>query len=328
MFIRSKKRGDKTYLMIVKNERSGGKIKQTVLHSLGRLDELEASGKLDGLLLSGQRFSKNLAVLSAHERGESVTMRTKTIGPGLIFEKLWRNLRIDKILAERLRKRKFEFSVERAIFLTVLHRLFSPGSDRAAEKWKEDYAISGSEKLDLHHLYRAMAWLGEELPEDEQGGATPFSSRCTKDEIEEALFRERRDLFSGLDLVFFDTTSIYFEGEGGDTIGQYGYSKDHRPDLKQMVVGVILDGRGRPICCELWPGNTADVKSLLPIAERLKKRFSVENICVVADRGMIKAETIKDFEDKKWGYILGVRMYNAREKLDHFLDQVRMENEV
>ena len=90
-------------------------------------------------------------------------------------------------------------------------------------------------------------------------GRDAVRSRCTKDRIEEALFEHRRDLFSELQLVFFDTTSIYFEGQGGESLGQRGYSKDHRPDLRQMIVGAVLDGQGRPICCELWPGNTTDV---------------------------------------------------------------------
>ena len=90
-----------------------------------------------------------------------------------------------------------------------------------------------------------MGWLGQPLGADEQFGATPFAPRCTKDVIEEQLFKSRRDLFAGLDLVFFDTTSIYFEGAGGETIGQNGHSKDHRPDLKQMVVGMILDDQRR-----------------------------------------------------------------------------------
>jgi transposase len=67
-------------------------------------------------------------------------------------------------------------------------------------------------------------------------------------------------LFGDLTLVFFDTTSIYFEGNGGEEIGAYGHSKDHRPDLKQMVEGIVIDNTGRPICCELWPGSTADVR--------------------------------------------------------------------
>jgi transposase len=291
----------------------GGKVKQHVLLRLGRLDELLASGRLDSLIQSLGRFSEKLAVLDAHARGDSITTRSARIGPGLVFQRLWQSCSIDKVLTTLLQGRRFEFSVERAIFLTVLHRLFAPGSDRAAEKWKNDYTIDGVGELDLHHLYRAMAWLGEELPKAQQDGATLFAPRTNKDLIEEELFARRRDLFSDLDLVFFDTTSIYFEGQGGDTIGQRGHSKDHRPDLKQMVVGIVLDQKGNPVCSELWPGNTADVKSLVPIVERLKSRFGIGSVCIVADRGMISAATLAEVEQRKWQYILGVRMRSSTE---------------
>jgi hypothetical protein len=95
-----------------------------------------------------------------------------------------------------------KFALERPVFLTVLHRLFVSGSDRAADRWRDDYAIAGVEGLDLHHLYRAMAWLGEELPAKDQDGRTPFAPRCVKDVVEERLFGYRRDLFTHLDLVF------------------------------------------------------------------------------------------------------------------------------
>jgi hypothetical protein len=313
VFIRTQSNGFRTYLLIVDNERVDGKVKQRVLFRLGRLDELLASGQLDSLIQSLSRFSDKLAVLGAHARGDSIATRSARIGPALIFERLWQACSINEVLTALLEGRRFEFSVERAIFLTVLHRLFAPGSDRAAEKWKDDYAIEGVADLELHHLYRAMAWLGEVLPQAEQDGATPFAPRTNKDLIEEALFARRRDLFSDLDIVFFDTTSIYFEGEGGETIGQRGHSKDHRPDLKQMVVGMVLDRNGNPVCSELWPGNTADVKSLVPIVERLKNRFGIGSVCIVADRGMISAETVREVELRKWSYILGVRMRSSTE---------------
>jgi transposase len=297
----------------VDNQWVDGKVKQRVLHRLGRLDELLANGQLDSLIQSLGRFSEKFAILGAHARGDSITTRSARIGPALIFQRLWQTCSVDKVLTALLEGRRFEFPVERAIFLTVLHRLFAPGSDRAAEKWKDDYAIEGVSELDLHHLYRAMAWLGEVLPKDRQDGATPFSPRTNKDLIEEDLFALRRDLFSDLDIVFFDTTSIYFEGEGGETIGQRGHSKDHRPDLKQMVVGMVLDQSGNPICSELWPGNTADVKSLVPIVERLKGRFGIGSVCIVADRGMISAETLAEVEKRAWNYILGVRMRSSKE---------------
>ena len=153
------------------------------------------------------------------------------------------------------------------------------------------------------------------MPKDQQKDKTPFAPRCVKDRIEEDLFAHRRDLFTDLQLVFFDTTSIYFEGEGGETLGKLGHSKDHRPDLKQMIVGAVLDGQGRPICCELWPGNTTDVTTLIPVVDRLRSRFGDHRVCIVADRGMISKETIEDLEkdERDWLYILGARMRSQNE---------------
>ena len=130
------------------------------------------------------------------------------MGPPKVFGRLWEQLGIKKIIKELLGNRKYEFDVERALFLTVLHRLMVSGSDRSAEQWCRGYAIEGIAEIELHHLYRAMAWLGEPMPSNKQAGATPFAPRCIKDLIEESLFAQRHDLFSGLDLVFFDTTSI------------------------------------------------------------------------------------------------------------------------
>ena len=269
------------------------------------------SGQLDLLLQSLGRFSDKYVVLGAHRNGQSITTQTRILGPAIIFERLWEECGIQQVLNRLRRHRHFQFSVERAVFLTVLHRLVAPGSDRAAERWKQNYLIAGAESLELQHLYRAMAWLGEPLPEAEQKGATPFVARTTKDLVEEELFRHRRDLFSSLDLVFFDTTSIYFEGEDGQTIGWYGHSKDHRPDRLQMVVGMVLDNHGNPVCSELWPGNATDVKSLVPMVDRLKTRFPVGEVCIVADRGMISAETMSDLQRRNWKYILGVRMRSS-----------------
>ena len=321
MFVRSKKSGAYEYLQVVCNERIEGRVKQRVIATLGRRDVLQKTGQLDALLASCSRFAEHTAVLTAHRQGRISPAAKVRIGPVLVFARLWSELGLPKIFRRLLAERKFEFDVERAVFLTVLHRLFAPGSDRAAEVWRRKYAIEGVEQLQLHHLYRTMAWLGEPLPEDQQAGATPFAPRSVKDLIEEALFQQTRDLFSGLDLVFFDTTSIYFEGEGGETVGQYGHSKDHRPDRKQMVVGVILDGEGRPVCCELWPGNTTDVTTLIPIVDRLKQRFHIRSICVVADRGMISKDTIQRLQatDRDVRYLLGARLRSVKEVYDQVL---------
>ena len=313
MFARIKKSGRHQYLQIVENRREGKKIIQRVIATIGRMDRLHAKGEVETLIRSLSRFSeKVLLILSGKSH---VNASARKIGPSLIFERLWKELGINKVITHLLCERKFEFDVERAIFLTVLHRIFMSGSDRSCDKWRRDYVIEGVDDLSLHHLYRAMAFIGEETKE--QKDRTPFSPRCIKDLIEEGIFFENRDLFTGLDLVFFDTTSIYFEGEGGETLGQKGHSKDHRPDLNQMVIGTLIDDNGRPVCCEIWPGNTADVKTLIPVADRIRDRFNVIQFCIVADRGMISAKTMNDLEERNIPYILGSRMRKVNKiKLD------------
>jgi transposase len=326
MFARIKKSGKYEYLQVVENHREGSKVNQHVIATLGRLDQMHAKGEVETLIRSLSRFSEQvLLVLSGKSE---ICADTQRIGPALIFERLWKDLGISKAIENVLSDRHFFFDVERAIFLTVLHRLMVSGSDRFCDKWRRDYFVSGTDQIEIHHLYRAMAFIGEEL--DNQNGATPFAPRCTKDLIEEAMFCHNRHLFSGLDLVFFDTTSIYFEGEGGQSLGEKGFSKDNRPDLNQMIVGVVLDEKGMPLCCEMWPGNTADVESLLPIVERIRKRFQVGKFCIVADRGMISRKTLDELEkpENKIPYILGARMRNVKEIRDEVLSRAGRYREV
>ena len=309
MFARIKTSGKNQYLQIVENRKIKGKVVQRVIATIGRMDQLQEKDRIETLIRSLSRFSEKVLLILSGKSDVSAT--AKKIGPALIFERLWEQLGIKRVIKELLTHRKFDFDVERAIFLTVLHRLFVSGSDRSCEKWHRDYKIKGVKELSLHHLYRAMTFLGEQT--EEQTGATAFSPRCTKDLIEESIFLERRDLFTGLDLVFFDTTSIYFEGSGGETIGQKGHSKDHRPDLNQMVVGAVIDNKGKPVCCEMWPGNTADVKTLIPVIDRVRSRFYVGQFCIVADRGMISADNVKELEQRKIPYIFGARMRKVKE---------------
>jgi Transposase DDE domain len=310
VFFRVKPAKGHRYLQIAESFREGGKVRQRILATLGRLDILQHSGQLDRLLRSGLRYSEKLRVLDAHATGQTEPVAVRRIGPDLVFGRLWERMGFSEIIKGLAAQRRHEFDLERAVYLTVLHRLFVSGSDRAADVWKEYYCIPGAEDVSLHHLYRTMGWLGEEI-----GAGMLGSPRCTKDLIEEAVFDRGRDLFSQVGLVFFDTTSIYFEGQGGQSLGQRGYSKDHRPDLPQMVVGIVLDFQGRPICCEMWPGNTTDVKSFLPVVERMRAKFRVREICVVADRGMVSEATLEAFGtmDPPVHYIVGVRMRRTKE---------------
>jgi hypothetical protein len=318
MFARDKRIGPYTYVYLVENVRENGRTKQRIIANLGRREVVVARGDLDRLARSVARLAQRSMVLSLVEGEAPPNAVCRRIGPALLFERLWQEVGCRAVLEELAGQRQFEFAAERGIFLTVLHRLFVSGSDRAAEKWRADYRIDGTEGLQLHHLYRIMTWLGEPLVD--QSGASALAPRCRKDLVEEELFARRRDLFAELSVVFMDTTSLSFEGQGGAELGRRGHSKDYRPDLHQMIVGLVMDQDGRPLCSELWPGNTADVTTLLPVVDRLRARFGVGRICIVADRGMISAQTIAALEQRKLEYILGVRERSTAEVRSTVID--------
>ena len=321
MFFRLKSNGKFAYLQIVESFRVGSKVRQRVIANFGRYDRLLASGTLERLLANGAQFAEKAAVLTACQnlaRSEDPSSDVFILGPALVFDRLWQLTGCRASILHALRSRSFRFDVERAVFLTVLHRLCAPGSDRSALHWARDQAADGFADLQLQHLYRAMAWLGEELPALQQRNAA-HAPRCVKDEIEEDLFARRRHLFSALDLVFFDTSSHFFYGRGGKTLGRRGFSKDRRPQCPQRIVGLVLDERGLPVCTEMWPGNVADVTALVPVAERLQREFGIGSVCLVADRGMISRATMETIEAKGWSYILGCRMRNTKEFQQHVL---------
>ncbi|HEY2503628.1 MAG TPA: transposase [Mycobacterium sp.] len=303
MFIRVKKIGPYEYLYLVENAREGGRHVQRVIKALGRRDAVENSDLLDGLIASAARHSRRSIVLSSFYRGELPVLRRVSIGPDLVFGRLWRETGCRDVLRGLLGERPFGFDVERAIYLTVLHRLMISGSDRHARNWHQRLRIPDAEALTLKQAYKAMAWLGEEA----------VDNRPMTEQVEEALYRHRQPLLGELSVAFFDTTSLYFEGRGGATLGQRGFSKDVRPQLHQVVRGIVLDGQDRPIVSFLWPGNTADVTTLRPVVERLRTRFSIGRACIVADRGMISAATIAGLEAQGIDYILGVRERSTAE---------------
>jgi transposase len=321
MFARIKRSGGHEYVQIVENHRQDGRVRQTVIATLGRRDLLQAGDGLESLMASLARLTQHAILVAEGLPEDRLGVSTWRIGGPLVFQRLWEETGCQEIIQELLGRRNFEFPLERILFASVLQRIFEPGSDRACTQWLQGYRIPGLQGAQLHHWYRAMGWLGEALPPTAQRGALPFGPRTTKDLIEEALFQRGRDLLTEIDVAFFDTTTLFFEGEGGDSVGARGHNKDGHPELKQMIVGVVMDSQGNPLCCEMWPGNTSDVTTLVPIADRLRRKFHVRNFCIVADRGMISEKTIADLEARGLEYILGARMRSTSEVKDQVLSR-------
>ena len=161
MFVREKRINGYTYLYLVETVREDGRAKQRIIKNLGRKEVVVASGGLERLAASVARYAERAVVLSQLEAGNPDGLACRRIGAPLLFGRLWEQTGCRAVIQELLAGRGFGFAVERAIFATVLHRLFVPGSDRACDKWITDYAVPAVDDLALHHLYRAMAWLGE-----------------------------------------------------------------------------------------------------------------------------------------------------------------------
>jgi hypothetical protein len=166
MYFRRKTSAGRTYLQIVESRREGDQVRQQVIATLGRFDQLQASGQLERLVRSGARFAAKAMMLSAASNDAAIEIAVRRIGPALVFERLWEETGCRAVVTELAGKRKHGFALARAVFLTVLHWLFVSGSDCAADRWREDYAIAGVEGLDLRHLYRRTWWRSDCSPID------------------------------------------------------------------------------------------------------------------------------------------------------------------
>lgn len=312
MFIRAKKGGNKKhphrYLQIVESYRMGRTVRQRVICTLGRLDRLQKSGEIDGLMRSLARFSETQRVLSASHSPDVDSCQSRLWGPALVFGRLWEKQGIPPLLGALAADRRFQFDPERVTFALALQRLCRPGSDLNGSGWLKTVEAPGCERIQLQHMYRAVRWLAE-----------------VREELERELFFRDRDLFTqDLDLVFLDTTSTYlYRGEETE-YARRGYSRDHRPDLPQMVLCVAVDRRSWPIAWEILPGNTADVKAFEGAIAKLRERFNIRRVSVVADRAMLSQKTVKlltEHTTAPFDYIIGCRLRGNKEVKEKVLSR-------
>ena len=310
MFIRAKKSGSRNsprdYLQIVESFRDGKSVRQRVICTLGRLDLLQQTGQIDALIQNLARFSQNMKALSASRQPQVASCQSRCWGPALVFDRLWHKQGIADLIHKLSTERRFQFDVERAGFALALQRLCEPGSDLQGSHWLKTVECEGLESLELQHLYRTVGFLHD-----------------VRAELEKGLFLRDRDLFSQkLDLLFLDTTSTYVYGQRETEFRKRGYSRDHRGDLLQYVLCVAVDAKGWPVTWEIFPGNTADIKAFKHMVARMKERFPIGDVIVVADRAMLSAETLKllaEDTEAPFDYILGCKLRKNKEVRDQIL---------
>ena len=310
MFFRAKKSGSKNtplhYLQVVESYRDGTSVRQRVIATLGRLNQLKASGQIDGLVQSLARFSETLRVISASRDPKISSCKAKSWGPALVFDRLWNQQGLGDLIASLSSPRKFHFDLERAVFALALQRLCEPGSDLQGSQWLQGVECPGFDSLELQHLYRANGFLHE-----------------IREALEEELYFRDLNLFNQqLDVIFLDTTSTYVYRDEETAYRKRGYSRDRRGDLPQFVLCVAVNAEGWPVAWEVFPGNTADIEAFEQVIGKLRERFRIGRVIVVADRGMISKRSIQfltEHEEAPLDYILGCRMRRHKEVSEEVL---------
>ena len=290
------------YVQLAHNRRVNGVTQAEVLVNLGREDELDIDG-LRRLAASITRFTDGdgAAVLPA-AGGAFEVVASRAMGGAWLLDGLWRALGVDRALRSVLGARRFGTDVERVLFALVANRALDPASKLAAAEWaSHDAWIPGLEAMDDDHAYRAMDLLVEA---DAQA------------KVQEAVFFATADLLNlEVDLLFFDTTSTYFERDTPDPAGEdgepafraYGHSKDHRPDLPQVVIGLAVTREGIPVRVWVWPGNTNDMSVIQQVKDDLRG-WRLGRVVTVVDRGFSSDENLRYLTRAGGHWIAGERM--------------------
>ncbi len=275
------------YLKLLENRWVDGKTVQRVVANFGNVEKLDVK-KIDSAIASLLRFSSGFF----KDIRKIKTLNVKHLGPILAGEKLWDMLGMTQILNDYIPRNHLQGHAVLLIKIMVLSRLIEPESKLSLSENYKNYAISDLENnsFDSHHFYLAM---DELIPH--------------KEKIEIALHEREKDLFSlKLNMVFYDLTSSYFEGDYCP-LAKHGYSRDHRRDRKQIAIGLLVTNEGLPIAHQVYNGNTNDASTLLDQVNRLKRRFGIKQCVLVVDRGMVTEENLAKLVAQGYQYIVAIR---------------------
>jgi transposase len=318
--VKDKKGVIREYLRIVKSYREKGKTKQKIIGHLGRID-LIPEGDLTNLAKKLAKFDGN----KLYTEDELQANDALTFGPIIIIRKIWEELNLGKIIKEICN----EDISERAFVLTSC-RLVAPQSEHGLSYFLKEYFVPNNKGKRWEPEFRED--LVQAICENEERIKVEWKKLQrwyraldrlieNKEKIELEIYKNIRNLFSlKVDIVFYDTTSTYFEGEGPEEISKYGYSKDGKKDNKQILLGIVM-ADGLPIAHHVFPGNTPDKKTLDFVIKDLKERFNIANLILVADRGVNTYANARKLDEIGYKYILGVSLRNSQ-KAKEILDKL------
>ena len=309
---KNKNKPDVSYIQLAHNvrDKKTGQVKANVLYNFGRADQLDV-GAIRRLVRSLSRFLTTEEALQAQEGSDQSFdfLGSRPQGGAWVLRRLWERLHLDRAMKEALRDRAFSSPVEclpvparqrGAIFAMVANRALAPSSKLAVEEWvREDVVLGNDEQIKVQHLYRAMDFLLEH-----------------EEEIQREVFFATADMLNlEVDLLFFDTTSSYFELEEEDDeegLRRYGLSKDKRKDLPQVVIGLAVTKEGIPVRSWVFSGNTTDTTTVEQVQQDLVG-WRLGRCGWVMDRGMTSEKNRIILQRAGGHYILGGEVTQQRE---------------
>jgi transposase len=292
MFIKTTKNSKGTaYYHLVESYRDGGKVKQRTLLSLGRVED----GKLDQL---AEAISKHSDKLRVFNLAKDIDIKdTYYLGPLLVIKKMMDELGMNKCL-NMIQKNhpKLEFDFPKAVFTQICSRFLRPVSKLSLyDNWLQRlYPKMIDHEIGLQHIYRSLDLLSKH-----------------KEDIEGFLFNYDKNLFNqNVDVVLYDLTTLRFESTRTDMgeLRQFGYSKEMRSDCTQVVLGLLTDIDGIPLCFEVHPGNTFEGSTLDGIVERVAQKLSIRRFIFVADRGLFSFKNLEHIKKRNGEFIVGLKI--------------------
>jgi transposase len=292
------------YVALAHNRRVDGKVKPDVLMNLGRVDRLDVDGLLRLAASIRAHFGDSDELGAGTQAGlvagaaPMEVVDSRPIGASWLLDGLWQRLEIGRALRTIADGRRFTTNMERVLFALVANRAIEPMSKLSAAEWAgQDVVIPGLGGMDDDQAYRAMDLLVE---------------ADARAQVQEAVFFAVAHLLNlEVELLFFDTTSTYFErDEEEDEVSgfrRYGKSKDHRDDLPQIVIGLAVTREGIPVRVWCWPGNTHDQTVLAQVKDDLRG-WKLGRVIAVVDRGFSSADNLVYPRRAGGHYIAGMRM--------------------
>ena len=299
MYLKQVKSKGKVYLKLVEtkwDKQNKKRIQKTILN-LGRLDKLIDNGlpfivkKLAEVIERELANNKEQTKKYPNLKDINTIIHRQTVNYGhIVYRKLWNEYDFSQFLSRIQRGSRVQFNFSEYVYLMVINQLLRPSSK--LNLWQNYDYFFGIEKAELQHLYRSLDILAK-----------------NKEKVEEYIFNKSKNLFNQrLDIVFYDVTTYYFESQRSDDLRDFGYDKDNKVNHVNVVMGLLIDKSGKPIGYELFKGNTYEGKTLLKSIEKLRQRFKIETVVIVADKGLNSKMNLKAIRDAGYHYIVSGRL--------------------